>query len=98
MTNEEAVDAVDRNLVKMDISRWKGYIDDDMIARMHISIDKLPSVTPQQKVGHWIDTGSGQKCSKCHEIQYGYDNHRLYCANCGSRNMSNTTTALQGRT
>lgn len=42
-----------------------------------------------EKTGYWIDTGSGQKCSKCHEIQYGYDNHRLYCANCGSRNMSN---------
>ena len=39
-----------------------------------------------EKTGRWIDTGSGQKCSNCHEIQCGYDNHRLYCANCGSRN------------
>ncbi len=49
------------------------------------AIKALPPVSTE-KTGYWIDTGSGQKCSKCHEIQYGYDNHRLYCANCGSRN------------
>jgi DNA-directed RNA polymerase subunit RPC12/RpoP len=43
----DTCDAVDRNLVKKDISRWRGYIDDDMIARMHITIDKLPPATPQ---------------------------------------------------
>ena len=34
--------------------------------------------------GEWIDTGSGQECSVCHEIQYGYDNFRHFCANCGA--------------
>ena len=38
-----------------------------------------------QKKPHWIDTGSGQECSECHEIQYGYDNHRFYCGNCGAK-------------
>ena len=33
----------------------------------------------------WLDTGSGQECSNCHEIQYGYDTGRFYCANCGAR-------------
>lgn len=47
-------------------------------------LKKLPSVTPQ-KIGHWIDTGSGQECSECREIQYGYDNFRYFCANCGAR-------------
>ena len=37
----------------------------------------------EPKTGHWIDTGSGQKCSECGEIQYGYDNFRYFCANCG---------------
>lgn len=36
------------------------------------------------KHGRWIDTGSGQECSVCGEIQYGYDNGRHYCANCGA--------------
>jgi len=35
-------------------------------------------------VGHWIDTGSGQQCSACREIQYGYDNFRVFCAHCGA--------------
>lgn len=50
------------------------------------AIEQLPSVNPQEpKTGHWIDTGSGQECSECHEIQYGYDSNRKYCANCGVR-------------
>ena len=35
--------------------------------------------------GKWIDTGSGQECNVCHEIQYGYDNFRHFCANCGAK-------------
>jgi len=36
-------------------------------------------------VGHWIDTGSGQECSECGEIQHGYDSFRRFCASCGAR-------------
>lgn len=39
--------------------------------------------------GHWIDTGSGQECSVCHEIQYGYDNYRYYCPYCGAKMEEN---------
>ena len=35
--------------------------------------------------GRWIDTGSGQECSACKEIQYGYDSGRYYCQNCGAK-------------
>lgn len=35
--------------------------------------------------GRWIDTGSGQECSVCHEIQYGYNNYRYYCPFCGAK-------------
>lgn len=34
---------------------------------------------------YWRDTGSGQECSACKEIQYGYDTGRHYCANCGAK-------------
>jgi hypothetical protein len=33
---------------------------------------------------YWRDTGSGQECSACKEIQYGYDTGRYFCANCGA--------------
>lgn len=39
---------------------------------------------PDRKVWKWINTGSGEECSKCHEIQYGYDSFRRYCPNCGA--------------
>lgn len=48
-------------------------------------VDEMPSVTQKRKTGEWIDTGSGQECSECGEIQYGYDNCRNFCANCGAR-------------
>lgn len=38
----------------------------------------------ERKRGKWVNTGSGQECSVCHEIQYGYDNHRYFCPNCGA--------------
>lgn len=43
-----------------------------------------PTVEPQRKTGKWIDTGSGQECSECGEIQYGYDSGRNFCPNCGA--------------
>ena len=44
----------------------------------------LQEVEPERKKGRWIDTGSGQECSECHEIQYGYDSFRYFCAFCGA--------------
>jgi len=48
------------------------------------AINKVPPVNPQEKTGHWIDTGSGQECSECGEVQYGYDNYRYFCSYCGA--------------
>ena len=44
----------------------------------------IVSKVSERKKGKWIDTGSGQECSECHEIQYGYDNFRYFCPNCGA--------------
>lgn len=51
----------------------------------HKTINEAPTIVQEQRTGHWIDTGSGQECSECGEIQYGYDNFRNYCANCGAK-------------
>ena len=37
---------------KKQIGRWIGYIDQDMINRICMSLDALPSVQPSRK-GHW---------------------------------------------
>jgi len=60
------------------------YIIENRYSAFITKIKHLPSVTPQPKVGKWIDTGSGQECSECGEIQYGYDSFRKYCPNCGA--------------
>lgn len=46
---------------------------------------ELVGFVKERPKGEWIDTGSGQECNVCHEIQYGYDNFRHFCANCGAR-------------
>ena len=39
-------DAISREEVKNEIRRWIGYLDEDMIFRINVGIDRLPSVTP----------------------------------------------------
>lgn len=48
-------------------------------------IERIPAADVRENVhGEWIDTGSGEECSVCHEIQYGYDSGRRFCASCGA--------------
>lgn len=48
-------------------------------------VDAAPTIEPFRLQGRWIGTGSGQECSECGEIQYGYDTGRFYCPNCGAK-------------
>lgn len=58
------------------------YSPDEVVEALEMAIKALEQ---DAKTGYWIDTGSGQKCSECGEIQYGYDNFRCFCANCGAK-------------
>lgn len=55
---------------------------EEINARMAIAA--APTIEAEPKHGRWIDRGSGQECSVCGEIQYGYDSYRNYCAFCGA--------------
>ena len=77
MTNQEAIADLETLLAYIPIYR-----------RFYQSISMSIKALKQgdmPKTGYWIDTGSGQECSKCGEIQYGYDSYRYFCANCGCR-------------
>ena len=51
-----------------------------------IAIENAPVIEAEPvRHGHWIYTGSGTECNVCHEIQYGIDNYRFYCQNCGAK-------------
>ena len=70
ISRQEAIDTI-RQLY-LDLATQKYVID---------LLKVLPSVTPQERKGHWI----GCKCDKC---GYGVQpwNTTNYCPNCGSRN------------
>ena len=61
------------------------YLDGEKYKEAFDGLRHLPSAQPMRKKGKWIDTGSGQECSECGEIQYGYDSGRNFCPNCGVR-------------
>lgn len=85
---EPCDDAISRQAVEKITWEEPSYTDAlNALTEVREKVRALPSVTPQSKTGHWIDTGSGQECSECGEIQHGYDNFRFYCAKCGSKNV-----------
>jgi len=77
---------------KMECSRFlkNDSIITDVVLSTTECIKTIVSTMPPEDVqpvvhGGWRDTGSGQECSVCGEIQYGYDSGRYYCANCGAK-------------
>lgn len=83
---EAAINAFDN--AKFDVEYCTKYGEgyNDGIDFVVSELPTLLSTQPERLKGHWIDTGSGQECSECGEVQYGYDNFRYYCAKCGSDN------------
>ena len=76
MTREEAID-----ILSIDRLAYNETDADKFCEAYNMAIKALKQ---EPNTGHWIDTGSGQECSECGEIQYGYDNFRYFCANCGA--------------
>ena len=71
-------DLISRRAVINEIERWIGYIDGDMIARINIGINKLPSADRPR--GYWI----GDKCSVCGEERAWYGSNPPICPDCGA--------------
>ena len=73
---------------------------EEYIARLREKLSKLPSVTPKEKTGHWVNAKVGKlfssndyKCSECGNI-LDFDGVNCgrgdanYCPNCGARMVS----------
>lgn len=84
LEQEPCEDCISRQAVMNCFKKWQPYMATRLFG-FEKELSSLPPVIPQPKIGHWIDTGSSQECSECGEMQYGYDNFRFYCANCGCR-------------
>lgn len=80
-------DLISRQDAIDEISRWIGYLDDDMILRIQIGLRKLPSVQSEPHEGEWIvhlyRVGvSRYECDACNarcDITYPY------CPHCGEK-------------
>lgn len=94
----DTLDCVRRKDAINEIARWKGYLDEDMIARIQIGLKKLPSA---QRTGRWIDgkvkhikngeLRNVRECSECGSSYFVYDYYNSvdetpkFCPNCGAR-------------
>lgn len=71
--------------------KWDGGFNREREKCIREEIDKLPPVSPQPKMGHWIDIMVGdmpaQRCDRCntfYPLAYTGGGHK-FCPNCGTR-------------
>ena len=77
-------DLISRQVAIDEISRWLGYLDDDMISRIQLGLMRLPSAQPeivrckdclygeQDEIGRWFCRSFG--------CQVGDENGNGFCA------------------
>ena len=98
LEQEPCGDAVSRRAVN-EIINDAYYLKIDDGAALQESIHQLPSVTPQPKMGRWVeedmfDGDVAYRCTNCNGVfslidGTPKDNEYNYCPNCGSYNGGN---------
>lgn len=82
---------IDEEKVINEIERFKGYLDDDMILRIKIAINRLPTTEAELvKHGEWIGKPmiggySRMRCSVCDNVFLENKEKWNYCPCCGAR-------------
>ena len=93
---ESKGELVSRQAVLEQIYQWaignREYLPINAMHYLTRRMQDLPSVTPQQKIGHWIRGHHGFGCSNCHKsIEGKWDDNidditgTLFCPNCGAK-------------
>lgn len=81
---QEPCDSVSREKVLQIVRAW--FDRDAKPSELKNEIENLPSVTPAEKVGRWIErfdeSGKWYECDQCHTDWGGSVN---YCPNCGAK-------------
>ena len=81
---EPCEDAISRGDVYFEISEWivlEEYQYTNATEYLRKRIDKLPSVYPSSRKGHWEKYGKLWKCSECEDLSCCHEN---YCNHCGA--------------
>lgn len=105
LEQEPCGDAVSRQAVHKTIEKWAGsmgvltVLPTREIVPLLESIHKLPPVTPQPKMGRWIEENPPMVerypfCSECGFVN-PFENALNYCPNCGTK-MSEIPTGSEG--
>lgn len=81
---------IDLSEVINEIERFKGYFDEDMILRIKIAINRLPTIDAEPiRYGKWIGKPIGGystvRCSVCGNVFLGNNGKWKYCPMCGTR-------------
>ena len=90
--------AVIDGLISIAKTKAKSDAQKSLMGRVMFFVEKLPSVTPQPKMGRWITWKEADniipsetrfECSVCHDAAYtlcnGLDLLSPYCPNCGAK-------------
>ena len=98
---EPCEDAIDRAEAMTEIMMFAGNVksdEEDIYIKVSDAVQllrELPSVTPHQRIGHWIDIMVGdmpaQACDQCntfYPLAYTGGGHK-YCPNCGAEMEEN---------
>ena len=84
-------DCISRQSAIAEIARWIDYIDEDMINRIQIGLNRLPSAQPERESIKWIPHesifgGSDERVYTCDKCGYNIGFHvENFCPNCGGK-------------
>ena len=99
--SQQTEDAISRNNAITSICQWGTTLE--RIGKYQVTVAEmkqncadmlrnLPSITPKQRTGHWIEVTNGRgghECDLCHEYAPSYQDGdewlTKYCPNCGAK-------------
>lgn len=84
---QDAIDAANRTDYRGLTIEEVTWVTDEVVKELQ----KLPSVEPEPKKGHWVPVTNGRggfECDQCHNYSPSYQNGdeylSYYCPNCGA--------------
>lgn len=81
-TAEPCTDCVSRQAVMKIVKRWYPYKSEIK------ELEALPSVTPTQRMGRWIEERTYMECTNCNDVWHYEANQTerfKFCPNCGAK-------------
>lgn len=76
-------DYINRESAIVEIKRFIGYLDEDMVERLRIAINRIPAADVRPVVrSRWIEIDDYVLCANCGTAEHGPN--RNFCHDCGA--------------